>query len=59
MKVTEHIPDSLAKVVYWLLSESNVLQAILKTGWKHSGGLERTWVPVGRIEIPYFYFCMG
>lgn len=34
-------------------------QVIVENNWKHGDLPEGIWLPVGRIEIPCFYFLYG
>ena len=59
MKVIMHTPDTLAKVVHGLMSEWKVFQVIATIDGKHIGAPEETWVPVGGINMTFFYLLYG
>ena len=54
MKVIGHIPDTLIKTGHELMSEGKFLQVIVKNNVKYRDAAERTWMPVGKIEIRCF-----
>ena len=56
MKVTGHIPDTLIKTGHELMSEGKFLQVMVKNNVKYRAAAERTWMPVGKIEIRCFCF---
>lgn len=56
MKFTKHVPDALAKVNDELMTKWKSPQLIVKFDEKHKVAPKGTEVPVGGIEISWFYF---
>ena len=59
MKFTKHVLDALAKVNDELMSKWKSPQLTVKFDEKHKVAPKGTEVPVGGIEISWFYFLYG